>query len=140
MSDPTQKPSVDRHAEAIAQVSEMRDIIHMQKSQIEALMRDAQTGRDRVAILTEERARWRTEALACRTFVVKLATILEHVNTATVGAAMILTDMAKMDEDETPAVAVEETTKAVEDNLEKLRRMTDGPVMETVSPGTPSIS
>lgn len=131
---------LDHHAEAIAQVSKMRDTIVAQNDVIAGLYRDLQTERDRVHLLIEERARWRADALACRTFVVKLATILEHVNTATVGCKAILDDMAQMDSAETPKGAVDETANSIEENLRKMRGITDGATMEFVPAGAPANS
>ena len=114
---------LDRHAEAIAQVTSMRDQINAQMEHIDALKRELQTERDRVALLTEERARWRTDAMACRTFVTKLATIQESINRATEGAARILDDMAQMDSNATTKESIDDTTKTIEENLAKMRNI-----------------
>lgn len=130
--------AVDRHAEALAEVSSMRDTIIAQKEEISNLNRELQTERDRVHILLEERARWRADAMACRTFVVKLATIQEQVNRATEGAAHILGEMAAMDSQATSEIAIKEATTSIEDNLRKLREAENGkpnPV-ETLPEGT----
>jgi hypothetical protein len=132
----TEAKPLDRHAEAVAQVSEMRDTIRDQNTRIVDLMRDVQTERDRVSLLMEERARWRTDALACRTFVVKLATILEHVHTATIGSKSILDDMALMDSSETPKGAVDDTVNTIEENLRKMRGTQSGAVMEALQTGS----
>ena len=124
---------IDRHAAAIAEIEAMSDLIHTQKIQIEMLQRDVQTERDRVALLTEETTRWRTDAMACRTFVTKLATIQEIINQATIGSKMILDDMAAMDSTETSKEAINETTKTIEENLAKIKKATNDENMNGTS-------
>lgn len=127
----------DRHAAALAEVSAMKDLITEQKRFIDDYRRIIMTMNDRIALLTEERARWRSDALACRTFVTKLATILEHVHTATTGAAAILDDMAKMDAGETPKAAVDQTTQEIEERLHAMKEKIDGATVASVSGTTP---
>lgn len=125
-SSPLPRPSVDQHAEAIAQVTAMRDTITKQSMELSDLRRDLQTERDRVALMIEERARYRSDSLACRAFVVKLATIQEAINELTKGARNVLSEMAMLDMSETPAEAVDEEQRRLDESLAKINKIVNG--------------
>lgn len=116
----------DRHAEAVAEVQGMRDLIQIQSQQIEELKRQLQTQTDRVYYLLEERARFRSDALACRTFVTKLATIQESIHKLSNEGSRILDDMAAMDAEHTKSEDIKEEAAALQTNLEKLRNIENG--------------
>lgn len=126
MTNTTPPPVPDALAEAIAKVTEMRETILAQQRSIKELQHSLQTQTDRVYYLLEERARFRADAMACRTFVTKLATIQESIHKLSNEGSRILDDMAAMDAEHTKSEDIKEEAAALQTNLEKLRNIENG--------------
>jgi chromosome segregation ATPase len=93
----------DRHAAALADIREMHAELAAAHQEIGQLKADLHREQDRVALLTDERTRYRTEALIFRSRLIELATAMTNIGLLTVTAQEIVKVVHELNEAETPS-------------------------------------
>ncbi|KRR21314.1 hypothetical protein CQ14_06605 [Bradyrhizobium lablabi] len=82
--------SLDRHAAILADIQKMRDELVSTHDTNDQLRADLHREEDRVALLVQERDRWRTEALIFRSRLIELATAMANIGLLTRSAQEIV--------------------------------------------------
>jgi FtsZ-binding cell division protein ZapB len=93
----------DRHAAALADIREMHTELGRLREENGQLKADLHHEKDRVVLLTDERTRYRTEALVFRSRLIELATAMSNIGLLTVAAQEIVKVVHELDQADTPS-------------------------------------
>lgn len=94
---PVTNDAVDRRAAVIADVKQMHDDFIALQQEIGQLRADLNRERDRVAMMIEERDRYRSEAMLFRNLLIELATQQTNIGLLTVKAQEIMRTVNDLD-------------------------------------------
>lgn len=125
-------PSLDRHAEAIAEVSSMRDTILALRDEVGQLKADLNRAEDRVTLVLEERNKYRFEALTFRSKLIELATIQSNIGLLTTEANTVMMHVRELSAAGGPKEEPQIDTTTLEENLKKLNDITHGTPVSSV--------
>ena len=106
--------AIERRASALAEVTKMQQDLILAHDEINSLKRDLDRVEDRVVLLTEERARYRQEAILYRTKLVELATSMANIGLLTMQAQEIMQTVKEIAAGETPQQAQAEQESAAD--------------------------
>lgn len=95
----------DKRVTALAQVNQMHDDLITANNAINQLRADLHRERDRVALIFEERDRYRHEALRLRKLLIELTTQMANIGLLTRKAEEHIATINDMDEEPTPSTA-----------------------------------
>ena len=104
--------TIDRRAQALAEVAQMEKDLHEAHNEVATLRRDLDRTNDRVDLLTEERTRYRTEATLYRSKLIELATSMANIGLLTIQAQEIMHTVKDIAAQETPEEAQAERASA----------------------------
>src|SRR5260221_14245697 len=106
--------AIERRASALAEVTKMQQDLILAHDEINSLKRDLDRVENRVELLTEERTRYRQEAILYRTKLVELATSMANIGLLTMQAQEIMQTVKEIVAGETPEQAQAEQESARE--------------------------